>query len=114
MPIFIVEDDPDVSSSVRFMLENEGYPVATFDTGGELLAAMPEAEPCCVVIDYVLPDMNGVDVAKRLQSMGVQAPMIITTGHLSPAIRAKVQTAGLPLVEKPLAEDLLAAIKASE
>jgi FixJ family two-component response regulator len=112
MPIFMVDDDAETLRSARFMLEGEGYPVATFESGSHLLAAFPEAKPCCIVIDYVLPDMTGLDVSARLRALGVTAPVIIITGHPSPKIREQVQKAGLRLVEKPLVEDLLSAIEA--
>jgi two-component system, LuxR family, response regulator FixJ len=111
MPIFIVEDDIEVRNSAEFMLESEGYPVLTFERGEELLAALPSLKPCCIIIDYMLPDMTGLDVSKRLSDRGVTIPTIIITGHPSTAIREKVAQAGLPLVEKPLAEDLLKAIE---
>lgn len=112
MPIFMVDDDAETLRSARFMLESEGYRVATFESGSHLLAAFPEARPCCIVIDYVLPDMTGLDACERLRAIGVTAPVIIITGHPSPVIREKVQKAGLPLVEKPLVNELLSAIEA--
>jgi FixJ family two-component response regulator len=112
MPIFMVDDDAEVLNSARFVLENEGYPVVTFENGSMLLAVFPGAKPCCIIIDYMLPDMTGLDVSERLSAQGVTAPTIIITGHPSAAIREKVAQAGLPLVEKPLVEDLLSAIEA--
>lgn len=111
MPIFIVEDDPEVLNSARFVLEGEGYPVVTFETGTGVLAAFPAAKPCCIVIDYMLPDMTGLDVSRCLRTLGVTVPMIIMTGHPSFVIREKVREAGLPLVEKPSVEELLSAIE---
>lgn len=112
MPIFIVDDDAAILSSARFMLEGEGYTVATFESGSKLIAAFPQAKPCCIVIDYVLPDMTGLDAYERVRSSGGTAPVIIITGHPSAAIREKVRQAGLPLVEKAFVEDLLGAIEA--
>jgi FixJ family two-component response regulator len=112
MPIFMVDDDAESLSSARFMLEAEGYRVAAFESGSQLLSALTEAKPCCIVIDYVLPDMTGLNACERLQALGVTAPMIIITGHPSPMIREKVQKADLPLVEKPLVNELLSAIEA--
>ncbi|MGH1575096.1 response regulator transcription factor [Methylobacterium sp. P31] len=113
MPVFMVDDDAEILNSARFMLEGEGYPVATFESGRQLLAALPAAKPCCIVIDYLLPDMTGLDACERLRALGVTAPVIIITGHPSPMIREKVQEAGLPLVEKPLVDELLSTIEAT-
>ncbi|MGH1571137.1 response regulator transcription factor [Methylobacterium sp. P31] len=112
MPIFMVDDDAESLSSAQFMLEGEGYLVATFESGSQLLAAFPGAKPCCIVIDYVLTDMTGLDASERLRALGVTAPVIIITGHPSRTIREKVHKAGLPLVEKPLVDELLSTLEA--
>lgn len=114
MPIFVVDDDADVLHATRFLLEGEGYSVATFACGRQLLAAFPDAKPCCMVIDYLLPDMTGLDVYHQLRMRGVSTPTIIITGHPSLAIREKVSKAGLPLVEKTSVEDLLEAIESTD
>ncbi len=107
MSIFIVDDDPGALNSLRFLLESEGYTVLAFHDGPDLLSTFPRPEPDCLVIDYKLPTMNGLDVVHRLRELFVGAPVILITGHPDPAIRAEALAAGLELVEKPLSQEQL-------
>jgi two-component system response regulator FixJ len=112
--IFVVDDDPGALSSLRFLLETEGYTVATFRNGQDLLAIFPGADPSCVVIDYKMPNMNGLEVFLRLRQLQVDAPVILITGHPDPSIRRHAREAGVELIEKPLSQDLLlAALRAT-
>lgn len=111
MPIYIADDDPAVLDALRFLLEGEGYTVAAFRSGAELLSAFPGPEPSCVVLDYVMPGLNGAEVFRRLRELDVEAPVVLTTGHPDPLIRKRAKAVGLPLVEKTLLPDLLCAIE---
>ncbi|GJE04206.1 response regulator transcription factor [Methylobacterium isbiliense] len=113
MPIYIADDDPAGLSALQFLLESEGYTVAAFRSGAALLSAFPGPVPSCVVLDCVMPGLNGLEVARHLRDLGINAPVVLTTGHPSPAIRGRARAAGLPLIEKPLSQDLLAAIEAA-
>ena len=108
-PIYVVDDDPAVLHSLCFLLESEGHAVEAFGSGPELLAAFPGPAPAWVILDYVMPGMNGLEVFARLRELAVRAPAVLITGHPDPRIRTRAREAGLPLVEKPLAfESLLA------
>ncbi|ACL63072.1 response regulator transcription factor [Methylobacterium nodulans] len=113
LPIFIAEDDPALLNSLAFMLQGEGYRVVTFESGSELLSAFPGAKPGCVLLDYVMPGMSGLEVYHQLRERGVDVPVLLLTGHPDPSIRRRAREAGLPLIEKPLAQDLLSAIEAA-
>lgn len=109
--ILIVDDDSGALSSLRFMLESEGYAVSAFSSGADLFAAFVESRPSCVIIDYKMPGMNGIDVFRRLRELHPDLPIILITGHPDPMIRHAAERVGLSLIEKPLSQDeLLAAI----
>lgn len=103
--IYVVDDDPAVLHSTRFLLESEGHQVETFADGAELLAAFPGPSPACVLLDYVMPEMDGLGVFRRLRELDHSVPAVLITGHPDPGIRTRAQTAGVPLFEKPLAFD---------
>ncbi len=105
--IFIVDDHSAALNSLRFLLESEGYEVVSFREGAELLSSLPRPDPACVIIDYKMPGMNGMDLFAHLRDAGVKARVILVTGHPDPAIRTRVEEAGLDLIEKPLSQDLL-------
>jgi two-component system, LuxR family, response regulator FixJ len=115
LAIFVVDDDPGALSSLRFLLETEGYTVVSFRNGLDLLGIFPGPDPSCVVIDYKMPHMNGLDVFFQLRELHVDVPVILVTGHPDPGIRRRARTAGVELIEKPLSQDiLLAAIRNSQ
>lgn len=105
--ILIVEDDAAVRSSLQFLLEVEGYPVKTYTSGQELLDDHNAAEAGCLIIDYRLQDMNGLDVLSTLQRRKIALPAILITSEASPSLRDRTAAAGVPVVEKPLLTEAL-------
>lgn len=114
-PIYVVDDDPAVLHSTRFLFESEGHRVETFASGFELLSVFPGPCPLCVLLDHVMPGMDGLEVCRRLRDLDARVPVILITGHPNPRIRIRAREAGVPLVDKPLAfealVDLLAACR---
>ncbi|MDP4003324.1 response regulator transcription factor [Methylobacterium sp. NEAU K] len=105
--IYVVDDDPAVLHSTRFLLESEGHAVETFAGGQELLAAFPGPSPWCVLLDHVMPGMDGLEVFKRLRDLDDRVPVVLITGHPDPTICRRARAAGVPLVEKPLVFEAL-------
>jgi FixJ family two-component response regulator len=105
--IYVVDDDIAVLHSTRFLLETEGHAVETFTDGSGLLAAFPGPSPAFVLLDHVMPGMDGLEVYDRLRNLDARVPVVLITGHPDPGIRSRARAAGLPLVEKPLALDAL-------
>jgi FixJ family two-component response regulator len=106
--ILIVDDDAAVLNSLTFMLETEGFAVCAFGDIGELLTAesLPNAD--CLVVDYVMPVMNGFDVLQWLRGRSITAPAILITGHPDRTLCCRALAAGFTRVlEKPLLEDRL-------
>jgi FixJ family two-component response regulator len=103
--IFIVDDDPAVLHSTRFLLESEGHPVAAFTSGEALLEAFPGPSPALVLLDQLMPGIDGLEVCSRLRGLDARVPVVLITGHPDPNIRTRAHAAGVPLVEKPLAVD---------
>ncbi len=77
--VYIVDDDPDVLSSLRFLFEIEGFRVKTFASGADLLAGpLPLAEDC-LLIDYKLGPVDGLEVVRRLRARHVVTPVVLIT-----------------------------------
>ena len=114
-PIYVVDDDPAVLHSLCFLLEGEGHRVEAFGSGACVLAAFPGPEPHCIVVDYVMPAMDGIEVFRRLRALGVRAPVVLMTGDPGASVRRWAGEIRLPMIEKPLAyEPLLAMLAAGE
>jgi FixJ family two-component response regulator len=108
--VYVVDDDPDVLGSLRFLLETDGFDVRTFRTGAAMLRALGPAGVDCFVIDYKMPDMNGVDLASRLRNREIDAPVILITGYPDENISARAEAAGVhQVLRKPLLDDSLLA-----
>ena len=112
--VAIVDDDVAVRNSLRFLVEVVGYSVETFASGAEFLKA-DRQHLVCLILDHHMPEMTGLELAKRLRANGSGIPILLLTGWLEPAIVAHAAEAGINRVlEKPLIEeDLLDFINAT-
>jgi len=106
--IYVVDDDQGVLGSLRFLLETDGFEVRTFRSGSALLDSVAERPVDCIVIDYKMPGMNGIDLANLLRERNVKAPVVMITGYPDESISARAATAGVRhVVLKPHLEDSL-------
>ena len=106
--IYVVDDDADVLGSLRFLLETDGFKVRTFRSGSALLNAVRSTGVDCFVIDYKMPDMNGIDLARRLRNRDMAAPIILITGYPDENIAARAVAAGVhDVLLKPLLDENL-------
>jgi len=104
--VYVVDDDLDVLRSLRFLLETDGFTVKTFSSGASLLNAVRPTGVNCFVIDYKMPDMNGIDLAGRLRNREIAAPVILITGYPDENIFARAAAAGVEhVLQKPLLGD---------
>ena len=79
--ILAVDDEPDVLKLLRAMLESEGYEIATASGGDECLRLALEDNPDLIILDLMMPEMNGADAARILNSRPETAkiPIIMLT-----------------------------------
>lgn len=106
--VYVVDDDADVLGSLRFLLETDGFHVRTFRNAASLLNAVQSASADCFVIDYKMPDMNGIDLAGHLRKLHIVAPVILITGYPDENISTRAGAAGVrDVLLKPLLDDSL-------
>ncbi|MGH7500195.1 MAG: response regulator transcription factor [Longimicrobiales bacterium] len=79
--LLIIEDNEDLAFGVRTALEFEGYAVDVALDGGTGLAAAREHRPALIVLDLMLPDMDGYAVLREFRRAGVQVPVLILTAR---------------------------------
>jgi two-component system, LuxR family, response regulator FixJ len=106
--IYVVDDDYDVRTSLRFLLETEGFEVRTFRNGSALLGSATRNHADCLVIDYKMVELDGLELATRLRRLQVSTPIILITGYPDENISAKATSAGVrQVLLKPNLEDSL-------
>lgn len=105
--ILLVEDDPAVVNALTFSLELEGFDVCAYADGEALLASTPLPTRGCLVLDYNLPGIDGLDLLERLRAAEVNLPAILITTNPRRALRLQAAMAGVQIIEKPLLTDAL-------
>ncbi|MET4222101.1 two-component system response regulator FixJ [Bradyrhizobium sp. LB1.3] len=106
--VYVVDDDEAVLGSLRFLLEADGFAVRTFRNATALLNATSLPGADCYVIDYKMPDINGIELADRLRQTDGAAPMILITGDPDRNISARAAAAGVKdVILKPLLDENL-------
>jgi two-component system cell cycle response regulator CtrA len=80
MRVLLVEDDTSVAKSIELMLKSEGYIVDTTDLGEDGLEIGKIYEYDIIILDLMLPDMDGYEVLKRLRAAKVTTPILILSG----------------------------------
>jgi len=75
--ILIVDDDPDLTKLVKTILEAENYTVYSAESGEEALGEVPKLKPDLIILDIILPGMNGYDTCKILKTRDHTNPIPI-------------------------------------
>ena len=100
----IVDDEETFSKNAARFLEKGGHTVRTAATGGAGLSAFAECSPDAVVLDYRLPDIDGIAVIARIRAQDATVPILMITGHGSIELAVEAMKAGAnDLLTKPVA-----------
>jgi two-component system, LuxR family, response regulator FixJ len=106
--IYVVDDDYDVLRSLRFLLETEGFDVRTFRSGSALLGSSTRQGADCLVVDYKMAGIDGLELAETLRGLDVSTPIVLITGYPDENIAVKASSAGVrQVLLKPNLEDNL-------
>ena len=113
MRILVVDDDPEIVSFLRRGLTYEGYTVDTAGDGTEALAKVLEREPDLVILDVMMPGIDGIEVSKRLRQAS-EIPILMLTAKSTVTDRvAGLDSGADDYLVKPFAfDELLARIRA--
>jgi two-component system response regulator MprA len=112
--ILVVDDDPRITDLVRRILAYEGYSVAIASSGNDALNRTLEHPPDLIVLDIMLPGLDGLEVARRLRAAGDNVPILMLTARDAVMDRVEgLETGADDYLVKPFApEELLARVKA--
>ena len=111
--VHVIDDDADVRQSLAFLLSTEGHAVRVHDSALAFLKALPDAQDGCVLTDIRMPDMDGLELQRRLNELKAGFPVIIMTGHGDVSLAVTAMKAGaVDFIEKPFDDEaLLSAVR---
>jgi FixJ family two-component response regulator len=79
--IAVVDDDPAVLKALSRLLRSRSFHVHTYGSGQEFLASLAAGPPDCLIVDFQMPEMNGLELQQHLLSDGIKIPTILITAH---------------------------------
>jgi len=111
--VLVVDDEPNITELVALALRYEGFTVQTAATGRAAVATVPEFKPALVILDIMLPDIDGLEVLKRLGAAGQRVPVIFLTAKDATEDKVRGLTVGGDdYVTKPFSiEELVARVR---
>jgi FixJ family two-component response regulator len=106
--VFVVDDDVSVRESLELLLRCEGWQPETFASAQEFLDRPRPAVPSCLVLDLSLPDLNGLELQRRLAPERIDMPIMFITGHGDVSTSVQAMKAGaVEYLTKPFDQDVL-------
>ena len=113
--VFVIDDDLSVRESLQSLLASAGWQTETFASASQFLERPRILSPCCLVLDVMLPDVNGLDVQKRVLECRSEVPIVFITGYGDIPTTVQAMKAGaVEFLTKPFNGDhLLSAISSA-
>jgi FixJ family two-component response regulator len=106
--ILVVDDDPSICSSLKRLLRSAGYQVQTFESPEDVFSRGRPKGPCCLILDFKLPNEDGLHFYTQLLHSGVQVPVIFISGHASIPVSVEAMKSGaIDFLPKPFDDDNL-------
>ena len=111
--VFVVDDDVSVREALELLIVSAGWRAEICASAAAFLSTMATAVPSCLVLDVSLPDLNGLELQKRMASDRPDLPIIFITGHGDVPTSVRAMKAGaVEFMTKPFGHDeLLSAIE---
>jgi RNA polymerase sigma factor (sigma-70 family) len=111
--VFVIDDDPSVRSSLKFLLSTVGLQVESFESADKFLRKTPADTPGCLILDVRLPGLSGLDFQRELAARKMNIPIVFLTGHgdIPMSVRA-IKAGAVEFLTKPFRDqDLLDAVR---
>ena len=106
--VYVIDDDQAMRDSLDFLLESAGLKARLFESAVSFLEALPELGPGCIVSDVRMPNLDGLELLKRLRETNKALPIIIMTGHGDIPLAVEAMKLGaIDFIEKPFEDERL-------
>ena len=104
--VAVIDDDAGVCESTRFLLETYDFEVQTYLSGADFLRDNPDI--ACLIVDYRLPGLNGLEFVSELRTRGSLVPAIMISATADPVIERRAAELGINrILQKPLSNRVL-------
>ena len=101
--IMIIDDDPQISSMIAMYFENEGYAVNAFLSAAQALTEIKKIKPDLIILDVMMPDMNGLEALKQIKILDSKIPVVLLTGlHDERMAKEAFENHALDYITKPI------------
>jgi two-component system, LuxR family, response regulator FixJ len=106
--VHIVDDEEAVRNSLAFLLTSAGFAVRVHQSATDFLAVAPNVTNGCLITDLRMPDIDGIELLRRLKAADALLPAIMVTGHgdIQMAVEA-MKNGAIDFIEKPFSDDVL-------
>ena len=106
--VHIVDDEEPVRNSLAFLLTVSGFATRIHDSASAFLAIAPSIHNGCLITDLRMPDIDGVELLRRLKAMDALLPAIVISGHgdVQMAVEA-MKNGALDFIEKPFSDEVM-------
>ena len=100
--VLVIDDDHAVRHSLSLLLREEGFNVETYDSGADCLENCDFREVICAIVDYHMPDMTGVELARMLRAGWLDIPVILLSAMMPEHAEEAARAAGIQaILRKP-------------
>lgn len=113
--VYVIDDEAGVRKALSRLLRAEGFEVRTFESATAFLGGYEDAGTACLILDVSMPELDGLELQRRLSRSKVQLPVIFLTGHGDIPMSVNAMKAGAAdFLTKPVNDaDLLRAVRAA-
>lgn len=106
--VLVVDDDAAVRAALKFVLEVEGFQVRLYDSSEAMLEAPDIPKRACLVVDYRMPRIDGLELVARLRERQVTLPAILISARVNKQLHRLAERSGMAdVLEKPFSDAAL-------
>ncbi len=92
--VAVIDDDVSVRDSLGALLSINGFTVHLYETGDRFLANIPATQRLCLVVDFFMPDLTGLDIITYVRERNLRFPIILVSGTEANNLASKAFAAG--------------------
>jgi FixJ family two-component response regulator len=105
--VAIVDDDRSVQAAIKDLIESAGLAAQCYGSAEEFLGSDRWHQTACLVLDFMMPGMSGLEMQAKLKTLGSVLPVIFITAHRDSAMQTEAMEAGAEVLLKPFDDEVL-------